>query len=81
LSSMAPTGIPAMAAAARAKADRRTLAMSIIAVADRAVHVLPATSPEISGNDACNADQAASAPEALAAWVAIASISAGDRQS
>jgi len=35
----------------------------------------------VSGNDASNADQAASAPEALAAWVAIASISAGDRQS
>jgi hypothetical protein len=37
------------------------------------------SSPEMTS--ACNADQAASAPEALAAWVAIASISAGDRQS
>jgi len=34
-----------------------------------------------AGRFHCNRDQAASFPDALATWVAIASIKAGDRQS
>ena len=47
---------------------------------DPAAHFRTADQPSAIASS-CNWDQAASFPEALATWVAIASIKAGDRQS